>query len=305
VSQITNNEPELHIPRINYVLVDHENVQPTDIALLDRTDVRLYVFVGARQAKLLSEIAIPMQEMGERAKYVRASAVGANALDFHIAYYVGRLVTLDPAGLFYIISKDKGYDPLLAHLQAGGVHAKRLERIAEIPLFKKKSAVVGQVVSIAKVPVPGGNSSAKSVGLKSVTAASSPPPKTPNASRHVRFIVEPAPPAVAAPAVSTKKTASKVGQVPVSELVQKSPVAAYLADSKAMAQRWMKVRTSLKKSEGNRPSSVAALKKHIKAQFSGDDAGQAQVESIVAELINFELVVVAGNGKLTWNSDKF
>ena len=44
--------------RINYVLVDHENVQPTDLNLLDREDVRLWVFVGAAQTKLSSELAI-------------------------------------------------------------------------------------------------------------------------------------------------------------------------------------------------------------------------------------------------------
>ena len=46
--------PPIQSGRINYVLIDHENVQPTDLGLLDRADIRLWVFVGAGQAKLSS-----------------------------------------------------------------------------------------------------------------------------------------------------------------------------------------------------------------------------------------------------------
>ncbi len=67
----------------------------------------------------------------------------------------------------------------------------------------------------------------------------------------------------------------------------------------------MKVRTNLKKNVGNRPASLAALKKHIKAQFTGDEAGQELVDALVTELVNFDLVVVQQNGKLVWNVGKF
>lgn len=123
--------------RINYVFIDHENVQPTDLKLLDREDVRLWVFVGAAQAKLSSELAIQMQTMRERADYVRISGNGSNALDFHIAFYIGQLSRDDSRGFFHIISRDTGFDPLVAHLKAKKMLSCRSASISEMPLFKR------------------------------------------------------------------------------------------------------------------------------------------------------------------------
>ncbi|HQX91299.1 MAG TPA: PIN domain-containing protein, partial [Thermomonas sp.] len=195
-------KPELHVPRIHYVLVDHENVQPVDIGLLDRADVRLFVFVGAQQAKLLSEIAIPMQDMGDRAKYIRASAVGANALDFHIAYYVGRLVAADPTGLFYIVSKDKGYDPLLAHLKAAKVDAARVERIVEMPIFKRINSEKRVAEKVATSPACDAGKNTHPSSGKGPQAASVKATKQP--LKRVRFIVDP----VHSPVAATSKSVS-------------------------------------------------------------------------------------------------
>lgn len=138
--------------RINYVLVDHENVQPTDLNLLDREDVRLWVFVGAAQTKLSSELAIQMQAMRERADYVRISGNGSNALDFHIAFYIGQLAGVDPRGFFHIISKDTGFDPLVQHLKTKKILACRSAAVGDMPLFKPVLANTS-VVPAAKAAV--------------------------------------------------------------------------------------------------------------------------------------------------------
>jgi hypothetical protein len=140
--------------RINYVLIDHENVQPTDLKLLDREDVRLWVFVGAGQTKLSSELAIQMQAMRERAAYVRISGNGSNALDFHIAFYIGQLSRDDPRGFFHVISRDTGFDPLIAHLKTKKVLACRSAAIAEMPLFKPVTAKAVPVSTPAPVVAP-------------------------------------------------------------------------------------------------------------------------------------------------------
>jgi len=51
--------------------------------------------------------------MGERAEYVRISGNGSNALDFHIAFYIGQLAAHEPDAYFHIISKVTGFDPLI------------------------------------------------------------------------------------------------------------------------------------------------------------------------------------------------
>lgn len=71
-------------PRINHVLIDHENVQPAALSLLDRSDVRIWIFVGASQTKLSADLAMAAHAMGSRVRYVRISGNGSNALDFHM-----------------------------------------------------------------------------------------------------------------------------------------------------------------------------------------------------------------------------
>ncbi|MPN45276.1 hypothetical protein SDC9_192843 [bioreactor metagenome] len=60
--------------------------------------------------------------------------VGHNALDFHIAYYLGRLSIQHPAARFVIVSKDTGFDPLVAHLRAQKVEC---ERVTSLAVFQK------------------------------------------------------------------------------------------------------------------------------------------------------------------------
>lgn len=142
--------PPIGCGRINYVLIDHENVQPTDLKLLDRADIRLWVFVGAGQAKLSSELAIQMQAMRERADYVRISGNGPNALDFHIAFHIGQLSGTDPRGFFHIISRDTGFDPLVEHLKARKILACRSAAIVGMPLFKQAAATDMAALPVAK-----------------------------------------------------------------------------------------------------------------------------------------------------------
>jgi hypothetical protein len=75
------------------------------------------VFVGAGQAKVTFELASVLQRMGEQAAYIKATGSGRNAVDFHIAYYMGQIAAKEPDAAFYVVSKDTGFDPLLQHLR--------------------------------------------------------------------------------------------------------------------------------------------------------------------------------------------
>lgn len=76
--------------RINYVLIDLENVQPASLAGLEADFFKVLIFVGASQTKIPFELASAAQRLGERASYIKIAGNGINALDFHIAYYIGR-----------------------------------------------------------------------------------------------------------------------------------------------------------------------------------------------------------------------
>jgi hypothetical protein len=122
--------------KTNYVLIDYENVQPDKIDTLQHEHVRVIVFVGPHQTKISFENAAALQRMGANAEYVRLSGSGSNALDFHLAYYLGQLTTKDPTAYFYIISKDTGFDPLVKHLKERKLRVWRVQTIGEIPILK-------------------------------------------------------------------------------------------------------------------------------------------------------------------------
>src|SRR6266700_1754309 len=82
--------------RTNYVLIDYENVQPAAFAVLDQDYFKAIVFVGAGQAKLSFEVVSAIQRMGDKASYVKISGNGPNALDFHIAFYIGQIAANEP-----------------------------------------------------------------------------------------------------------------------------------------------------------------------------------------------------------------
>ena len=120
----------------NYVLIDYENVQPAAIEVLKQEQFHVMVFVGASQAKVTYEVASVMQKMGERASYIKITGNGSNALDFHIAFYIGRLAAKEPDASFYIVSKDTGFDPLLEHLKSQKISAIRVKGLTDLPRAK-------------------------------------------------------------------------------------------------------------------------------------------------------------------------
>ena len=127
--------------RTNYIRIDFENVSPEDLDLLDQDWIRVYVFVGKNQTKLPFAVVKAIQKMGDRAQYVEMSGTGHNALDFHIAYYIGRISANDKDAYFHIISNDQGFDPLIAHLKRECVFADRVAEIASIPALVQASMI--------------------------------------------------------------------------------------------------------------------------------------------------------------------
>lgn len=141
---------------VNYVLIDFENVQPKNLEVLSKHPFQILVFVGANQAKVSFDLASAMQNLGSSARYIKISGNGSNALDFHIAYYIGELATLNPKAYFHIISKDKGFDPLVEHLRTRKFRVQRFGNLAEIPVLRvsndtsddeKISAIVANLIS--------------------------------------------------------------------------------------------------------------------------------------------------------------
>ena len=136
--------------RKNYVLIDFENVQVKSLALLAAEHFRVHLFLGPNHLKLPRPLVLAMHDFGERARYVELDTSGPNALDFHIAYYLGNLAAADPEGYFHVISRDTGFDPLIKHLKSRKIFAARSESIEEMPCFLPASAAATPTAGATK-----------------------------------------------------------------------------------------------------------------------------------------------------------
>lgn len=126
--------------KTNYVLIDYENVQPDMAELLAPEHFKVIVFVGANQARVDFDLVTALQAKGPGSRYIKISGNGRNALDFHIAYYVGHLASGEPDAYFHVIAQDRGMDPLMQHLQGLGLKVLRSETIQDIPIVKVDGA---------------------------------------------------------------------------------------------------------------------------------------------------------------------
>jgi len=122
--------------KTNYILIDFENVQPKNLGVLKDQDFKVIIFVGSNQTKIPFELVVAMQSLGTSAEYIKIDGNGPNALDFHIAYYIGKLAVENKNAFFHIISKDKGFDPLIKHLKSQKILSMRENSITDIPILK-------------------------------------------------------------------------------------------------------------------------------------------------------------------------
>ncbi len=113
------------------LLVDFENVQEFDRSRLD-DDFRIIVFVGASQKSIPIELVKNLQGLGNRVAWKKVEGNGSNALDFFIACQLGRVLERSPQIHCIVLSKDKGFDPLLRHLSKKGLKCRRINSVLEL-----------------------------------------------------------------------------------------------------------------------------------------------------------------------------
>ena len=126
--------------KTNYVLIDLENIRPEHLSVLAGQNFKVLVFVGENQSKIPFDLVSATQNLGKNAEYIKIQGNGPNALDFHIAFYIGQFSAENSDSHFHIISKDKGFDPLIKHLESKKIRVHRHKAISEIPLPKPAKA---------------------------------------------------------------------------------------------------------------------------------------------------------------------
>ncbi len=113
------------------LLVDFENVQQVDLAQLDE-HFNVIIFVGLVQKSIPIDLVVSAQKLGDRVEWQRVEGNGSNALDFYIACHLGRILEKSPGLNCVVLSKDKGFDPLLRHLNKTGLKCSRINSLLEL-----------------------------------------------------------------------------------------------------------------------------------------------------------------------------
>lgn len=140
--------------KTHYILIDYENVPVKSLALLKGKPFRVGVFLGPKNTRLATEFVLAMRDLGAQGDYIQIEAAGPNALDFHIAYYLGRLLEARAADSYHIISKDKGFDALVAHVNQTGIACERADSIEAMSCWPKPVPAKAAVAKPAEAAAP-------------------------------------------------------------------------------------------------------------------------------------------------------
>jgi PIN domain len=112
------------------LLVDYENIGKIELGEIP-AGVLVPFFFGASQKSVPKEFLKAALNLRERFVAIDIEGQGKNALDFHIAYYLGEYLTRSPESACIILSKDKGFDPLVKHLVVRGFAVRRANSLRE------------------------------------------------------------------------------------------------------------------------------------------------------------------------------
>jgi len=101
-----------------WVFVDHENIGHLNDFESDGID-KIFVFVGATH-KTLKINFIKLND-NVSLEIIKIKKIGENNLDFHLAYYLGKLDVISDLDVeFIVLSADKGFDHLIQYVNDNG-----------------------------------------------------------------------------------------------------------------------------------------------------------------------------------------
>lgn len=112
------------------LFVDFENAGKVDLSTVP-ADVFVPFFFGASQKSVPTEFLKAVLKLGDRFLPIDIEGQGKNALDFHIAFYLGEYLAANSRASCTILSKDKGFDPLVKHLRKRGFAVRRVATVAD------------------------------------------------------------------------------------------------------------------------------------------------------------------------------
>lgn len=111
------------------LLIDYENIHKIELAKIKQQDINIKIFVGQAQNKIPFDLVQAAQQFDNPVEWIKIKGSGSNALDFYIAFYLGQYFKNTKKGTFLVLSKDKGFDPLIKHINNSPINCQRIENL--------------------------------------------------------------------------------------------------------------------------------------------------------------------------------
>jgi PIN domain len=118
-----------HSDSATILFIDYENVTQVRLSSLQQPNLKIFIFVGCAQAKIPFELVREAHQLGASVEWIGVEGTGPNALDFHIVFYLGQISLQAPTSNYIILSRDRGFDPLIQHLAKLGISCRRIDRL--------------------------------------------------------------------------------------------------------------------------------------------------------------------------------
>jgi hypothetical protein len=121
----------------HFVFVDFENVPEVDLTLIEGRPVYVTLMIGKNQKKIDFALVQQIHRLASQVELVEVGVSGRNALDLTLSFYLGQAVLRAPKALFCIVSRDKDFEPMIAHVSAKGIKVVRRDTFAALLFLPK------------------------------------------------------------------------------------------------------------------------------------------------------------------------
>jgi len=114
----------------DYYFIDYENLHQISLKEIDAIHTKIYILVGDKQNRIPFELVSEAQKFGVNLEWIKIDGVSRNNLDFHICFLMGAVHNETPQSIrFFLISKDKGFDPIVRYINKKGRKCFRIDQL--------------------------------------------------------------------------------------------------------------------------------------------------------------------------------
>jgi hypothetical protein len=131
--------------RTQYIFIDYENVNESDLTRISGKAVRVFMILGTRHTKLPTSLFLFAQDHPDQVRVIQTQVEGRNALDMVLSLELGRVLSSDPEAYFHIIAKDTDYESVVRQLKAEKRLIARHPSIAEVPALRTPEERIARI----------------------------------------------------------------------------------------------------------------------------------------------------------------